>query len=57
MGNLLYWAIILIIIAIIAAFFGLGGVSGVASGGAQLLIYVAIALVVIGGLLALARRR
>ena len=54
MGNLLYWAIVFLIVALIAAFLGFGGVAGVATDGARLLFWVAIILVVlsfIGGVL------
>jgi uncharacterized membrane protein YtjA (UPF0391 family) len=54
MGNLLYWAVVFLIIALIAAFLGFGGVAGVATDGARLLFWVAIILVVIsfiGGIL------
>lgn len=54
MGNLIYWAIVFLIVALIAAFLGFGGVSGVAAEGARLLFWVAIILVVlsfIGGML------
>jgi len=54
MGNLLYWAVVFLIIALIAAFLGFGGVAGVATEGAKLLFWVAIILVIvafIGGML------
>jgi uncharacterized membrane protein YtjA (UPF0391 family) len=54
MGNLLYWAVIFLIIALVAAFFGFGGVAGVATDGARILFWVAIVLVLlsfIGGLM------
>jgi uncharacterized membrane protein YtjA (UPF0391 family) len=54
MGNLLYWAVVFLIVALIAAFLGFGGVAGVATEGARLLFWVAIILVVlsfIGGML------
>jgi uncharacterized membrane protein YtjA (UPF0391 family) len=54
MSNLLYWAIVFLVVALIAAFLGFGGVAGVATEGARLLFWVAIILVVlsfIGGLL------
>jgi uncharacterized membrane protein YtjA (UPF0391 family) len=54
MGNLLYWAVVFLIVALIAAFLGFGGVAGVATDGARLLFWVAIILVVlsfIGGVL------
>jgi uncharacterized membrane protein YtjA (UPF0391 family) len=54
MGNLLSWAVVFLIVALIAAFLGFGGVAGVATEGARLLFWVAIILVVlsfIGGVL------
>lgn len=54
MGNLLYWAIVFLVVALIAAFLGFGGVAGVATKGARVLFWVAIILLVlsfIGGLL------
>jgi MYXO-CTERM domain-containing protein len=56
MGSLLHWAIIFLVVAVIAAFLGFGGVAGTAASGAQLLIYGAIALLVIGALVGLLRR-
>jgi uncharacterized membrane protein YtjA (UPF0391 family) len=56
MGNLLHWAVVFIVVAIIAAFLGFGGVAGTAMGGAQMLFYAAIALLVIGALVGLIRR-
>ena len=54
MGNLLYWALMFLIVALVAAALGFGGVAGTAMAGAQLLFWVAIVLFVIaliGGLL------
>ncbi len=54
MSNLLYWAIVFLVVALIAAFLGFGGVAGVATEGARMLFWVAIVLVVlsfIGGML------
>jgi uncharacterized membrane protein YtjA (UPF0391 family) len=54
MGNLLYWAVVFLIVALVAAFVGFGGVAGVATEGARLLFWVAIILVIlsfIGGML------
>jgi uncharacterized membrane protein YtjA (UPF0391 family) len=54
MSNLLYWAIVFLVVALIAAFLGFGGVAGVATEGARMLFWVAIILVVlsfIGGML------
>ena len=58
LGNLLYWAVVFLIIAIIGAALGFGGVAGTAMAGARLLFWVAIVLFIIsliGGLLG--RRR
>jgi uncharacterized membrane protein YtjA (UPF0391 family) len=46
-GNLLHWAVIFLIIALVAAAFGFGGVAGTAMQGAQLLFYVAIVVAVL----------
>jgi uncharacterized membrane protein YtjA (UPF0391 family) len=54
MSNLLYWAIVFLVVALIAAFLGFGGVAGVATEGARMLFWVAIILVMlsfIGGML------
>jgi uncharacterized membrane protein YtjA (UPF0391 family) len=54
LGNLLYWALMFLIVALIAAALGFGGVAGTAMAGAQLLFWVAIVLFVlalIGGLM------
>lgn len=55
-GNLIYYALVLIVIAIIAALFGFGGVSATAMGGAHLLIWVAVVVVIIGLVFAFMRR-
>jgi uncharacterized membrane protein YtjA (UPF0391 family) len=54
MGSLLYWAVLFLIIAIVAAVFGFGAVAGTAMAGAKILFWVAIVLFIIsliGGLL------
>jgi uncharacterized membrane protein YtjA (UPF0391 family) len=54
MGSLLYWAVLFLIVALVAALFGFGGVAGTAMAGAQMLFWVAIVLFIIsliGGLL------
>ncbi len=56
-GNLLHWAIIFLIVALIAGVLGFGGVAGTAMQGAQLLFWVAIILLVISLVFGLARRR
>ena len=56
MGNLLYWAIAFLVVALIAAFLGFGGVAGVATEGARMLFWVAIILVVLSFIGSLLRR-
>ncbi|MFY9655680.1 MAG: DUF1328 domain-containing protein [Methylocystis sp.] len=54
MGNLLYWAVGFLIVAIVAAIFGFGGAAGTAVEGARILVWVAVVLFVVslvGGLL------
>lgn len=56
MGNLLHYAIVFLIIALVAAFFGFGGVAGTAMSGARLLFWVAIILFVASLIAGLIRR-
>jgi uncharacterized membrane protein YtjA (UPF0391 family) len=49
-------ALFLFVIALVAAFFGFGGVAGLAAGGAQLFLFGFIVLAIIGLLFGLARR-
>jgi uncharacterized membrane protein YtjA (UPF0391 family) len=56
MGNLLYWAVIFLIVAVVAAVLGFGGLAGVATQGATLLFWVAIILFVVSLVAGLARR-
>jgi uncharacterized membrane protein YtjA (UPF0391 family) len=55
-GNLIYYALVLIVIALVAALFGFGGVASTALGGAHLLIWLAVVVVVVGVVFALIRR-
>ena len=55
-GNLIYYALVLIVVAILAALFGFGGVASTAMSGAHLLIWVAVIVVVVGVVFALVRR-
>ncbi len=55
-GNLIYYALVLIVIALVAALFGFGGVAGTAMGGAHLLIWVAVVIVIVGLVFAFMRR-
>ena len=56
MGNLLHWAVVFLVVALIAAFLGFGGVAGTAMEGARLLFWVAIVLLVISLVLGFIRR-
>jgi uncharacterized membrane protein YtjA (UPF0391 family) len=46
-GNLLHYAIVFLVVALIAAALGFGGVAGTAMEGARILFWVAIVLFVI----------
>ena len=55
-GNLIYYALVLIAVALVAALLGFGGVASTAMGGAHLLIWVAVVIIVLGVVFALIRR-
>ncbi len=55
-GNLLHWAVVFLIVAIIAAVLGFGGVAGTAMEGARMLFWVALVLLVISLVFGLIRR-
>ncbi len=55
-GNLLHWALIFLVVALVAALFGFGGVAGTAMEGARILFWVALVLLVISLIFGLARR-
>ena len=56
MGSLLYWAVIFLIVTLVAAFLGFGGVAGTAMSGAQMLFWVAVVLFVVSVVAGLIRR-
>ena len=56
MGNLLYWAVVFLVIALVAAVLGFGGVAGTAMAGAQMLFWFAIVLFVVSLVWGLFRR-
>jgi uncharacterized membrane protein YtjA (UPF0391 family) len=56
MGNLLYWALVFLVIAIVAAVLGFGGVAGTASSFAYLLFWIAVILFVVSLIAGLVRR-
>lgn len=55
-GNLLHWAVVFLIIALIAALFGFGGVAGTAIAGAKILFWVAIVVAILAFLFGLRPR-
>jgi uncharacterized membrane protein YtjA (UPF0391 family) len=56
MGNLLHYAVVFLVVALVAAAVGFGGVAGVAMEGARLLFWVFIVLFVISLVVGLVRR-
>jgi uncharacterized membrane protein YtjA (UPF0391 family) len=55
-GNLIYYALVLIVVALVAALFGFGGVAATAMSGAHLFIWVAVVMLIVGVVLAFLRR-
>jgi uncharacterized membrane protein YtjA (UPF0391 family) len=47
LDNLLHWAVIFLIIALVAALLGFGGLAGTAIEGAKILFYFAIVIAII----------
>ncbi len=56
LGNLLYWAVVFLIVALVAAVFGFSGIAGTALVGAKLLFWVAIVLFIVALIGSLLRR-
>jgi uncharacterized membrane protein YtjA (UPF0391 family) len=56
-GNLLYWAVALLIVAVVAALLGFGGVAGTAMETAQILFWVALIILVVMAVVGAVRRR
>ena len=55
-GNLLHWAVIFLIVAVVAALLGFTGVAGTAMEGARILFWVALILLVVSLLFGMLRR-
>ena len=55
-GNLLHWAVVFLVVAIIAALLGFGGVAGTAMESARMLFWVALVLLIISLIFGLIRR-
>jgi uncharacterized membrane protein YtjA (UPF0391 family) len=56
MGNLLHYALVFLVVALVAAAVGFGGVAGVAMEGARLLFWVFIVLFVVSLVASVVRR-
>ncbi len=55
-SNLLHWAIIFLVVALISALLGFGGVAGTAMQGARILFWVAIILAILAFAAGLVRK-
>ena len=55
-GNLLHWAVVFVVVALVAALLGFGGVAGTAMEGARLLFWVALVFLLVSLVLGLMRR-
>jgi uncharacterized membrane protein YtjA (UPF0391 family) len=55
-GNLLHWAIVFLVLALVAALLGFGAVAGTALEGAKIIFWVAIIIAVISFVFSLLRR-
>jgi uncharacterized membrane protein YtjA (UPF0391 family) len=55
-GSLLHWAIVFLVIALVAALFGFGGLAGTAVGAAKILFWVALVIFVVALIAGMMRR-
>ena len=55
-SNLLHWAIIFLVVALVAVVLGFGGLAGTAMQGAKLLFWVAIILAIVAFVVSLVRK-
>ena len=56
LGNLFYWALVFLVVAVVAALLGFGGVAGTAMEGARILFWVTLVLFLISVVFGLMRR-
>jgi uncharacterized membrane protein YtjA (UPF0391 family) len=56
LGNLFYWALVFLVVAVVAALLGFGGVAGTAMEGARILFWVALVLFLVSVVFGLMRR-
>jgi uncharacterized membrane protein YtjA (UPF0391 family) len=55
-SNLLHWAIVFLVVAVIAALLGFGGVAGTAMEGAKIVFWVAIVIAIISFIMSAMRK-
>jgi uncharacterized membrane protein YtjA (UPF0391 family) len=55
-ANLLHWAIVFLVIALVAALFGFGGLAGTAMEGAKIIFWIAIVIAIISFIFSTMRR-
>ncbi|MDB5595668.1 MAG: rane protein [Hyphomicrobiales bacterium] len=55
-GNLLHWALVFLVVALVAALFGFGGLAGTAMEGARILFWVALILLLVSLIFGYSRR-
>ena len=55
-SNLLHWAIVFLVVAIVAALLGFGGVAGTAMEGAKIVFWVAIVIAIVSFVISLVKR-
>ncbi|MBL8566750.1 MAG: DUF1328 domain-containing protein [Hyphomicrobiaceae bacterium] len=56
MGNLLHYAVVFLVVALVSALLGFGGVAGTAMEGARILFWIAIVLFAISVIAGFLRR-
>ena len=56
-GNVLHWALIFLVVSLVAAVLGFGGVAGTAMEGARILFWVALVLLLISLVVGIIRRK
>jgi uncharacterized membrane protein YtjA (UPF0391 family) len=55
-SNLLHWAVVFLIVALVAALLGFGGVAGTAIEGAKIIFWVAIIIAILSFIFGAIRR-
>lgn len=55
-SNMLHWALIFFVVAIIAGILGFGGLAGTAMGGAKIIFWAAIIIAIVSAILGMMRR-